>query len=70
MAEAHGEDVVKDVGKWDWSELWKKEDWWAVWLGFALLILGMLIYFPQAGDMKTKLQAAEAKYADAAQRTE
>jgi len=23
----------------DWSSLWKKEDWWAVWLGFFLLAL-------------------------------
>jgi len=23
----------------DWSSLWKKEDWWAVWLGFAIVAL-------------------------------
>jgi len=23
----------------DWSSLWKKEDWWAVWLGFFILAL-------------------------------
>ncbi len=23
----------------DWSSLWKKEDWWAVWLGFTILAL-------------------------------
>jgi len=23
----------------DWSSLWKKEDWWAVWLGFSALAL-------------------------------
>jgi len=23
----------------DWSSLWKKEDWWAVWLGFSILAL-------------------------------
>lgn len=23
----------------DWSSLWKKEDWWAVWLGFTILVL-------------------------------
>ena len=62
-------DLVKDVGGWQWSELVRKEDWWAVWLGFALLIAGMLIYFPQTGDMKAKLEAAHAKYGVAAQRT-
>lgn len=26
----------------DWSSLWKKEDWWAVWLGFLILALASL----------------------------
>ena len=67
---ASNPDVVKDVGKWEWSELLKKEDWWAVWLGFALLIAGMLIYFPQSGMMKGKLEEAQAKYGEAAKRTD
>ncbi len=66
---ADNTEVVKDVGKWEWSELIKKEDWWAVWLGFALLIAGMILYFPHAGEMKAKLDAAHAKYGTAAQRT-
>ena len=67
---AGNSDVVKDVGKWEWSELLKKEDWWAVWLGFALLIAGMLIYFPHSGTMAGKLEEAHAKYGDAAKRTD
>lgn len=63
------EQIVKDAGKWEWSELWKKEDWWAVWLGFGILILGVIIYFPQAGDMKSKLAEIEAKYSEQAERT-
>ena len=62
--------IVKDVGKWEWSELWKKEDWWAIWLGFFILLAGALLYFPQAGAMKTKLMDIEAKYSQAAQRTD
>lgn len=23
----------------DWSSLWKKEDWWAVWIGLLILLL-------------------------------
>ena len=61
--------IVKDVGKWEWSELWKKEDWWAIWLGFLILFAGVVIYFPHAGDMKAKLEEAEAKYGDQATRT-
>ncbi len=69
MAENSGKDIVVDIGKWEWSELWKKEDWWAIWLGFIILIAGMLVYFPHSGDMKTKINEAQAKYGDAATRT-
>lgn len=30
-----------------WKELYLKEDWWAVWLGFALMVLAILLF--QAG---------------------
>jgi uncharacterized membrane protein YadS len=51
--------VVTDKGKGSISDLWKKEDYWAIWLGFAILIVGALIYFPmgdsyQFKDKKTK----------------
>ncbi len=69
MAENSGKDIVVDVGKWEWSELWRKEDWWAIWLGFIILFAGMFIYFPHSGDMKAKIDEAEAKYGTAATRT-
>ena len=69
MAENGGTGVVKDVGKWEWSEMIKKEDWWAIWLGVFILLLGILFYFPQAGNMKSIIEKAEAKYGDAAKRT-
>ncbi|MDY0360671.1 MAG: putative sulfate exporter family transporter [Desulforegulaceae bacterium] len=55
-------DIVQDVGKWEWSEMWKKEDWWAIWLGFIILIAGAVIYFPQTGELKQKLSQIEAKF--------
>ncbi len=61
--------IVVDVGKWEWSELWKKEDWWAIWLGFIILIAGMFIYFPHSGEMKEIITKSEAKYGEAAART-
>jgi uncharacterized membrane protein YadS len=70
MAQDTGGQIVKDVGKWEWSELIKKEDWWAVWLGFFLLIAGMFIYFPHAGDMNAKLQKIEGEYMQQANRTD
>ena len=41
------------------SDLWKKEDYWAIWLGFIILLVGALIYFPMGNsytykDKKTK----------------
>lgn len=62
--------IVVDVGKWEWSELIKKEDWWAIWLGFFLLLAGAVIYFPQSGALQTQLLEAEAKYLEAAKRTD
>jgi len=70
MAEKSNSQVVKDVGKWEWFELLKKEDWWAIWLGFFILLAGVALYFPQAGTMKSKLMDIESKYSQAAQRTD
>jgi uncharacterized integral membrane protein (TIGR00698 family) len=49
--------------------MWRKEDWWAIWLGFSLLLLGIVIYFPSAGEHQQTLQQIEAKYEDEAFRT-
>lgn len=27
------------------KELWMKEDWWAVWLGLGIVVMGMVVYF-------------------------
>ncbi len=54
-------DIVVDKGKWEWSEMWKKEDWWAIWLGFALIVIGMIIFLPRAPEgMAEKLAQADA----------
>ncbi|WP_434510445.1 YeiH family protein [Desulfitobacterium sp. AusDCA] len=28
----------------DWSNLWKKEDWWSVWLGLGIVLLGIVLW--------------------------
>ena len=39
-----------------WSELWLKEDYWAIWLGFFLLILGLIFFLPSSPTgMKEKI---------------
>ncbi len=35
------------MNKIDWSSLWKKEDWQAVWIGFVILIFGILTWLPR-----------------------
>ena len=52
-------DIVIDVAKSSISDLWTKEDYWAIWLGFLLLIFGMFIYFPNPpADMEKHAPAA------------
>lgn len=51
--------AVTDKGESHLSDLWKIEDYWAIWLGFALLILGMIIYFPLKPEgMEEKISKA------------
>jgi len=47
MAEQAQSEIVIDKAKWEWSELYKKEDWLAIWLGFIILVLGLLIFLPR-----------------------
>ena len=30
-----------------WSELWQKEDWWAIWLGLGLVIAAIIAYLKE-----------------------
>lgn len=52
-------EAVTDSTEGKISDLWKKEDYWAIWLGFFVLLVGVLIYFPMGEsyyykDKKTK----------------
>ncbi|WP_136798613.1 YeiH family protein [Desulfosediminicola ganghwensis] len=50
MAEAKTQvdsNIVVDTGQSKWSDLWLKEDYWAIWLGFSLLIAGLIIFMPR-----------------------
>lgn len=39
--------VVVDDGRAKFSDLWKKEDYWAIWLGFLVLIIGYTLFAAQ-----------------------
>src|ERR1700722_17000626 len=34
-----------------WRELWLKEDWWAIWLGLGIVIVGYIL-FANGGSLK------------------
>ena len=55
------DDIVYDKGKFSWSDLWKLEDYWAIWLGAILLIIGLLIFIPRPpADMHERINTANA----------
>ena len=56
--------IVVDKGTTKFSDLWRKEDYWAIWLGFLILIVGMILFFPKATDgVKAKIEQANATLA-------
>lgn len=53
----------------DWSSLWKKGDWWSVWLGFVILALvatKTLVWIPKisvwSNDLGTAISASNVPY--------
>ena len=55
--------VVMDDGRSKISDLWKKEDYWAIWLGFAILIAGYFLFAAQVPESYTKTIAEAEKHA-------
>ena len=52
----------EEKNKIDWSSLWKKEDWWACWIGWFILLLGtpminLLPGTPKIGKWTTMAEA-------------
>ena len=56
-------DVVVDKAKSSWSDLWTKEDYWAIWLGLAFCFLALNLYVFSFSDGDKK--AAQEKIAKA-----
>ncbi len=54
-------DVITCQAKSSFSDFWKLEDYWAIWLGFLLLIIGIIIYFPRGpANMQETIANANA----------
>ena len=50
-----------------WRELYKTEDYWAIWLGLALIVVGLLIFLPRPPEgMRETIQASNATMAEEA----
>ncbi|GFM36778.1 YeiH family protein [Desulfovibrio psychrotolerans] len=54
--------VVVDKAQSSWSDLWTKEDYWAIWLGFFLIALSFFLYFnfTPVGEFKEKIAKSNA----------
>lgn len=51
--------IVIDSSSSKLSDLWKNEDYWSIWLGFLILIIGLIIYLPEITDeIKGKISEA------------
>lgn len=66
-------DIVIDKAKSSLSDLWNKEDYWAIWLGLTVCFLALYLYvfsFPSADEQaaREKIAAAEAVMAEEAAR--
>jgi uncharacterized membrane protein YadS len=48
-----------------WNELWLKEDWWAIWLGLAIILLGYIL-FANGSSLKW-IAVTPAKWSNLAQ---
>jgi uncharacterized integral membrane protein (TIGR00698 family) len=48
-----------------WQELWQKEDWWAIWLGLGIVLVGYIL-FAQGSSLKW-IAVTPAKWSNFAQ---
>ncbi|MDR2696298.1 MAG: YeiH family protein [Deltaproteobacteria bacterium] len=44
MSASHDQDVVVDVARSRISDFWKLEDYWAIWLGFVILLVAFICF--------------------------
>ena len=68
MDQKDSSSVVIDRGKSSWSDLWTKEDYWAIWLGFFLLAVAAFFVNGGKADMIAKRDAQSAIMAAEAQK--
>ncbi|MCQ2444660.1 MAG: putative sulfate exporter family transporter, partial [Mailhella sp.] len=57
---AEEKNVVVDDGRAKWSDLWLKEDYWAIWVGFFILICASLIMYNGREEIASKIAKQNA----------
>ena len=60
MANETQSDVVIDRSQAKLSDLWLKEDYWAIWIGFFILIVATLVMFNGKASFEEKLASYDA----------
>ena len=56
---------IKDSAESRWSDLWKTEDYWTIWIGFFLIAVGLAVYLPNPPEnLDTRLAVAEKKLSE------
>ncbi|MFH1740260.1 MAG: putative sulfate exporter family transporter [bacterium] len=64
MSDEHkNEQTVDSDVKTTFSDLWKKEDWWSIWIGFILIGFAMVLVLPHVpDDPAQKMSIPSAKW--------
>ncbi|HUU40765.1 MAG TPA: putative sulfate exporter family transporter [Desulfatiglandales bacterium] len=52
--------MSNEKGKIDWSSLWRKEDWWACWIGWFILLLAIIGWLPKTPKIATWTSLGQA----------
>ncbi len=61
MTEAPQSQVAPSPSAGGWRELWRTEDYWAIWTGFALILIGLAIFLPRPpAGLEQKIAEANA----------
>jgi hypothetical protein len=51
-----------------WRELYKTEDYWAIWLGLAIIAIGLLVFLPRPPEgMEETIQQSNTTMAEQAE---
>ncbi len=62
-----GANIVVDHGQSSWSDLWTKEDYLAIWLGFLVIVVSLIAYLGFSPTAEFKQKIYDAKQIQAAE---